>query len=154
MNQRGTVLVETLIALGAAVVIIAAITVMVISSLNNAQSAKSQGSATQYAQEGLEITRDLSRSNWASFRALSGINCLAEGSTELTPEGVDGCGQNVGNYVRTVEIQHDDTSCSGGSKVISDVSWSDTDCKDRSNIFCHSVELQSCLSNFQAFPSP
>ncbi len=154
MNQKGTVLVETLVALGAAVVIIAAITVMVISSLNNAQSAKSQGLATQYAQEGLEITRDISRSGWGEFRALSGINCLAEGSTELISEGANGCSQNVGNFVRTVEIQHDNSDCSGGSKVISDVSWSDTDCKDRSNIYCHSVELQSCLSNVQAFPSP
>lgn len=156
MSQKGTVLVESLIALGAAVIIIAAITGMVISALNNAQSAKSQHMASQYAQEGLEIVRNLARTNWEFFHnTLVDTNyCLASGSAELTFMDESICGENVGTFVRKIVIDHDSDYCSGASKVEVDVSWTNGECRDRTNPYCHTVQLQSCLSNLGVVPSP
>lgn len=155
MSQKGTVLVETLIALGTAVIIIAAITIMVVSALNNAQTAKTQDTATQSAQEGLEIVRNITKTNWTYFYSLNDVTyCLLPDSTEITTQGVEGCKSEASSLVRSVRIEHDNTQdCSGASKVIVSVAWSDSDCPI-GDTYCHSVPLESCFSNSEVIPSP
>jgi len=57
MNQKGQGLVEALIALGAAVIIIAAITIAVITAVSNSDFSTEQNLATGFAQQGMEIVR-------------------------------------------------------------------------------------------------
>ncbi|MBI2195691.1 MAG: hypothetical protein HYU48_01445 [Candidatus Levybacteria bacterium] len=70
-SQKGQTLIEALIGLAVAVAIISAIVIAVISSLSNAQLTKNQNQANHYAQEGMEIVRQIRNSSWTSFTNLS-----------------------------------------------------------------------------------
>lgn len=150
MNKnKGSALVETLIALGVAVLIIGAITGSVISSLRNAEYAKKQNIATQYAQQGIEIIRGKVRTGWNSVEA--GNYCLAEGSTTLVEKGIETCWINVENeYSRIVSVNNSNSTPCGSEgnpakKVDVSVMWTDNRC---SNPFCHDITLSSCFTNF------
>lgn len=155
MKEKGQTLVEALIALGVAVTIISAIVVAVVSSLSNAQFTKNQNLANHYASEGMEIVRGLRNASWPAFLSLSSTYyCLAENSKALTLKGVTGCNQNVGIFVREVNIEHNSPSCVGTSRVSVYVSWSDGRCANSENAFCHKVDLISCMGNSYAVPTP
>lgn len=150
-KEKGQMMVEALIALGVAVIIIAAITSMIVSALSNAIAAKNQDLATQYAKQGIEVVRNISKTDWTYFKDLSNTFCLNEGSNTLsgTIAGEkEGCGQNLGNFIRNVEIVNTGTDCGEDiSKVTVNVFWSDNKCTESSDAFCHSVKLESCLSD-------
>lgn len=163
MTEKGQTLIETLVALGAAVLVLSAIAVAVISALNNTQYTKNQNQATQYAQQGIEVMRQISQSSWGTFSAYNARRyCLAQGDTapcilgsstgSCSLSSATSCGQNYGIFVREVDIaQGSDVSCSNesiGVTVI--VSWSDGKCTDPSNVYCHNVKLNSCLSNLNS----
>lgn len=83
-NQLGQTLLEVVIALATAIVVISAMAVIVVSSLNNAQFSKNQNQATQYAQQGIEFLKNLSDTDWASFAASpTGNYCLSPLSSKL-----------------------------------------------------------------------
>jgi len=160
LKQQGQTLIEALIALGAAVLVLSAIAVAVISALNNVQYTKNQNLATQYAQEALETMRQISQSSWITFSGYAaGRYCLAKGdatpcllgsltgSCSQNPSGTF-CGQNYGIFVREVDIaQASKITCSSGSIGITViVSWSDSKCS-LNDPYCHNVMLNSCLSN-------
>lgn len=169
MNQKGQGLVEALIALGAAVVIISAITVAVITSVQNTDFSKYQNLATGYAQQGMEIVKQQSQLDWTSTSSYTGTYCLSQGATTLPPlpsTTNPACGEiNVGNmFIRQVEIQNkipSGPSCNNlnspccivsnqnpplySSKVTVTVKWTDGKCS--ANSFCHSVKLDSCLQD-------
>lgn len=154
-SQKGQILIETLIALGVAVVVIAAITTIVIASLNNAVTARTQDMASGYAKQGIETIRNIAKNSWNNFSAMDKINyCLDKDASTPVPKGVNGCGQNVGNFVREITINHLSVSCEHddpnnpvNTKVLVTVSWTDGKCTDRDNLFCHEIKLESCLSN-------
>ncbi len=158
-RQNGQTLIEALVALGAAVLVLSAITVAVVSALNNVQYTKNQNLATQYGQQGIEIMRQISQSSWASFSGYNaGRYCFAKGDTFPCPLGsstgsclgtTTSCGQNYGIFVREVDIaQSSQISCSNASiGVTVIVSWSDSKCTDPASPYCHNVILNSCLSN-------
>lgn len=163
IKEKGQTLIEALVALGAAVLVLSAITVAVISALNNTQYTKNQNLATQYAQQGIEIMRQINQSSWETFSSYNARRyCLAQGDTFPCPLGSatgscsqssqTSCGQNYGIFVREVDIaQGSEASCSDesiGVTVI--VSWSDGKCTDPGNVYCHNVKLNSCLSNLNS----
>ena len=156
MGEKGATLIEALIALSVAVAIVSAIVVAVISSLSNAQFTRNQNQANHFAQEGMEIVRQIRNNSWISFINLSSTYyCLDENSKALTTKGVSGCGQNIGIYIREINIEHNNSpSCVGTSRVTSNVSWSDAKCTDVRNTFCHKVTLISCMGNNNAVPTP
>ena len=92
--QIGQTLIEVLVALGAAIIVATAITVAIISALNNAQFTKNQNLANQYAGQAMEIVRQLrdSRSSLSSFDNI--FYCLAQNSTILSARDANRCGQN------------------------------------------------------------
>ena len=152
-NQLGQSLVEALVALGAATIVISAVVIAVITAQNNADFSKNQNLATQYAQQGIEILRQQSESNWTTFSSYSGAYCLAEGSSTLTPAGTK-CSANIRNfYVRSISIAQNNANCSGAAKVSVVVSWGDGKCSS-SNTYCHNVTLDSCLANIGNSISP
>lgn len=151
---KGQTLIEVLVAITAAVLVISAIAVAIISALNNAQFSKNQNMATQYAQEGMEIIRQIRSSDWSTFNNLStGHYCLDKDSKELVLS-ID-CGQNVDIFVREIDIEKNSSSCNNNqTKAIIQVSWSDGKCTNRINLFCHKVRLVSCFSDFNVVPTP
>lgn len=152
-NQLGQSLIEALVALGAAVIVISAVVIAVISAQNNADFSKNQNLATQYAQQGMEILRQQSESSWTTFSAYSGTYCLDEGSSTLTASG-GACSVNINNFfVRSLTISQNNAGCSGGAKVSSVVAWGDGKC-NASNLYCHNVTLDSCLTNINGSISP
>jgi type II secretory pathway pseudopilin PulG len=110
MNQKGQGLVEALIALGAAVVIISAITVAVITSVQNTDFSKYQNLATNYAQQGLAIVKQQSLLDWNNTATYGGTFpfCLNQGATTLPPLSSTSCQDiNAGNmFIRQVDIQN------------------------------------------------
>src|SRR5450759_3168005 len=110
MNNKGQGLVEALIALGAAVVIISAITVAVITSVHNSDFAKYQNLATNYAQQGLAIVKQQSLLDWNNTATYGGTLpfCLNQGATTLPPLSSTSCQDiNAGSiFIRQVEIQN------------------------------------------------
>lgn len=154
-SELGQSLIEAVIALGAAAIIVSAIAVAVVTSVNNSDFSKYQNLATQYAQQGIEILKERSESSWQNFSTLSGTYCLSQSSSTLAPALGGTCTTNINNFfVRKVVITQNSGSCSGNAKVTVNVSWSDGKCTSSSNIYCHSVELNSCLADINSATTP
>lgn len=156
VEQTGQTLIEVLAALGAAVVVVTAVVIAVVGALSNAQFSKNQNLATQYAQEAMEVVRAQRNSDYLSFSSLTtDTYCLDKGKTNLATASAMGCGQNVDVFVREIDIEKNSPSCGlTAAKVSAYVSWSDSKCTDPTEIFCHQVHLDSCLSNFNVVPTP
>ncbi|MBI2074539.1 MAG: hypothetical protein HYT83_01735 [Candidatus Levybacteria bacterium] len=148
--MKGQTLIEVLVALGVAIVLIFAITIIVINTLNNL--------ATQIAQEGMELVRKQKQSNQATFNSLSGDYCLGKEQTILSPKVID-CSQNVDIFKREIKINRSDlgscdTPSANDAKVIVTVLWFDNKCTSTANLFCHNVKLISCFSDVANIPTP
>lgn len=163
-NEKGQTLIEVLVALTAAVAVIYAIATAVISALNNAQFSKSQGVATQYAQEGIEIMRQIRDSDWTRFSSYNQTDtnnyyCLDKNSKDISLKGST-CTPNVDSFVREVQIQKNSSDCTqpsqitNAAKVTVIVYWSDGKCTNANNLYCHNVRLSSCFSDFQVVATP
>ncbi|MBI5044480.1 MAG: hypothetical protein HZC02_01000 [Candidatus Levybacteria bacterium] len=167
--MKGQTIVEVMVALGAGAIILAAMSVIILNSLKNSTQSSQQGKAVDFAQEGLEIARQMKNNDWGTFSTLSGSYCVASSCTAISTSGStcgpksSSCPVNIDNtYVREVTVTQNYSDCqpqtpvSGVtySKVVSTVSWNDTSCKDSSNVYCHSARLETCLSNFGGRPAP
>jgi len=75
MTQKGQGLIETIIALSAAVLIISALAMVVLSAVGNSDYTRIQNQATAYAQEELEALKDMSKNDWNNFNAYDGTYC-------------------------------------------------------------------------------
>lgn len=170
LNQAvsGQTLIEVLVALGTAVIVLSATVSVTISALNNAQFSKNQNIATAYAQEGMEIMRKMRNSDPSIFDSLNGSYCLDKGSRGLDPDSdqknrsiTNGCSKvssspnpvNIDNiYVRQVDIEEDLAKCQEIKKITVTVSWSSNKCTSSDNLYCHKVELVSCLGDLNTIP--
>lgn len=152
-RQAGQALIEALLALAFAVVIITAVVIAVINALNNTAFNKNQNLASQYAQEGLDIARNLKDSNYDSFKSLSGVYCLDPETSSI--ETVGSCSE-PDDFERKIYINHSGTDEAATPKCQADLSfvssfvssivfWTDSKCSDGSN--CHKVQLESCFSD-------
>ncbi|MDO8658021.1 MAG: prepilin-type N-terminal cleavage/methylation domain-containing protein [Candidatus Levybacteria bacterium] len=175
---KGQTLIEVLIALAIAILVVAAIAIVILSALNNAQFSKNQNNASQYAQQGMEIVRNLRSSNWSSFKNLAADPannkyCLDKGHTTLQKTGSlendirngnAGCqgigsehasGQNVDNYAREVDLENPGTLPCAVSEIKATVivSWADTKCTDANNVYCHKAQIVSCFSTGNILPT-
>lgn len=170
INQKGQSLVEAVIALGVAAIVVSAMAVAAITSINNADFSKYQNLATQYAQEGLEIVRQQSQTNWTTFSAKTPVRltqytyCLDQNTTNLyAPPLGSSCGKNInlGNnpfFVREVILTQTNfnvayttpsvinPACNGTIQATVSVAWTDGKCSSSSN-YCHNVTLSSCFAN-------
>lgn len=166
-GQKGQTLIEVVAALTVSVAIVTALTITILTALNNVQFSKNQNLAAQYAQQGMEVMRQLRNSNWDTFNKNfpAGSYCLSKNSS--TPEKkdttIEGCsdgvsgGQNVDEFAREIDvITGAESKCQGDNikEVDVTVSWADNKCTDASNLFCHSVKLVSCLSDYTVVPTP
>jgi type II secretory pathway pseudopilin PulG len=108
MNNKGQGLIEALIALGAAVVIISAITIAVVTAVHNSDFAKYQNLATGFAQQGIETVAQQSQLDWNHTATYGGTLpfCLAQGATTLPPSSSTSCKDiNAGSmFIREVDF--------------------------------------------------
>lgn len=167
-KQSGQTLLEAIIALSTAVIILSAMTVIILSSLNNAQFSRNQNQATQYAQQGIEFLKNQSQYNWATFSSYGNVNyCFSQdGTTPTQKPALPGCAQSPyiinGLFVREVTINqyaagNTDASCPPTSAaralVTVSVGWSDNKCSATSQ-YCHKVKLISCIYKSTSIPTP
>ncbi len=154
INQKGQSLIEAIVALSAAVLIISAIAVAVLTSVGNSDYSKNQNKATVYAQEELESLREESEINWSGFFAqASGIYCV--GPDEILVSSVANCSSaNLDNYyIRQVDLyDFNSPECINSRRVKVSVMWSDGKCA--TNQFCHNVVLDSCFADNNTLPTP
>ncbi|MCL4353495.1 hypothetical protein M1615_03475 [Patescibacteria group bacterium] len=179
MGEKGQTIIEALVALGASVAIIAVVVIAVTSSLNNTLYNKNQNLATQYAQQGMEIVRQIRDNNWAALKDLGGNPakyCLDAGQKTLQHPSDDkdlsssGCAKqsqglnptpsNLPPFAREVDINSSSADCqTTGLRVTVIVSWTDGKCPTSpySDVYCHKVALSSCFSdvvNTNTLPTP
>lgn len=180
--EKGQTIIEVIVALTTSVVIVAAITIAVITSLRNAEYSSSQNTATRYAQEGIEFLRFLRDSNYPRFKELASANvtyyCLAKGATELSipPPGEPLKQQCTSSsviidnvYSRKIEFSSSDycnplqpptaippatpiPTIANTSKRVT-VTVSWTDGKCSDSERCHSARMVSCLSDYTLIPT-
>lgn len=161
--MRGQTLIEVLVALALAALIISAISIAVITSLNNAIFSKNQNSATQYAQEGMEIMKRLKDTNWNTFNNYGvSVNnyCLDKGSTLLREMQGNKCGQNIDIFMRQVKIEKSNSDCklegsaTLGTRLTVSVFWNDGKCKNQEQPFCNKAEVVSCFTDANMIQAP
>jgi len=160
MTQKGQGLIEAIIALSAAVLIISALAMVVLSAVGNSDYTRIQNQATAYAQEELEALKDMSKNDWNNFNAYDGTYCPSADLNLGTRISGNCQTKNVGNiYVRQVDITHPSggsTPCGSsttGILIKVSVSWNDGRC-DSANNYCHSVKLNSCAERINNIPTP
>jgi len=174
INQKGQSLVEALIALGVATLIISAMAVAVISSVSNSDYSKYQNQATHYAQQGVDVLRQASQSDWAKFikpppNGYSGIGCLSDpdpDTNQFTPTQLANCDlqsaitkPNVGpNFIRQFNLTKgvDNAACNVacGNSYCGEVNvyWNDGKCPS-TGLYCHKVTLDTCIDNTNSTPT-
>ena len=151
--MKGETLIEVLIALSVAVVLVTAIAVVGISSLNNAQFVQSQDQSSDYAQEGMELIRNVRNRDYVGFRTYSGTYCFGEEQTILGASVPSCTTLNIRDkYVRSVIIQQDGGCGATFARATVRVAWSDGKCA--SGTFCHKSEATSCFSTVQPVTGP
>ncbi len=167
LSQKGSTLIESILALTFAVVIITAVVIAVTTSLSNSTFTKNQNQATQLAQEGLDIARYMKTSDYVAFSRLP--NSVADVGPFYCPESegtlrqitLDSyCGDKTGNFKKLIWINHSGNrrtsgkGCDilGSTYVSSEVSWTDAKCADGE--YCHKVVLNTCLSDLEQLDNP
>jgi len=156
MNKKGQGLIEALIALGAAVIIISAITIAVITAVNNSDFSKYQNLATGYAQQGMQVVQQKSQLDWQALQAsisAATVWCLPQGTTDFHSAslGSSPCGVNIsGGFVRQLNFTGNSASCSNtGTQIEVTVKWTDGKCSTTSEVpdYCHKVTLDTCIED-------
>lgn len=164
-NSKGSTLIEALIALSAIVIVLAATSSLVITSLNNSTFNRDQNQANKLAQQGVEYIRDkvANKEGFDEYVALAGtVRCMKDiglSSGVITAGVCDATGVIDDTYRREILLTHNSPDCAlsaGGPatdtlKAIVTVYWQSGKCPPipgpSENPFCHSQEVSSCFSD-------
>jgi type II secretory pathway pseudopilin PulG len=162
-SRKGQTLLEALIALSALVIILTAVSVAVLTSINNSSFLKQQNQANKLAQQGMEYIRDRinSSNKFSTYSVLTGAKCFNEvssgyggsGGTEIILANSCAGVANIGGFIREVTFVSQDCDTSGavldfsdGLQAKVDVYWSSGKCPV-TDTFCHKQEVRSCFIN-------
>ncbi|OGH47505.1 MAG: hypothetical protein A3A51_02865 [Candidatus Levybacteria bacterium RIFCSPLOWO2_01_FULL_39_10] len=157
LNKKGQVLIEAVIAIAVVAFVMSGIVAALILSVNNATFSKNQNLATNFAQEGIDIARDLKDSDFQAFSTLQGYYCIDEGDIAIDPSKTT-CSKNVDSaFTRRVYINQNgedarqslaQRGCEANlAFVASIVTWNDSRCQGTAE--CHEVELNSCFADLK-----
>lgn len=159
-NNSGQTLLEALIALSLIVIILGAVSISVLTSLNSSSFIKQQNQANKLAQQGLEYIRDqISNNNqypiYSTYntgsRCLDSLNTLGSSPCNpLTPTDMI-----YGTFKREVSFSAGNCGLGGtiqnGVQVTVNVSWNSSKC---TTSFCNVQGVKSCyLDPSKAFPT-
>jgi Tfp pilus assembly protein PilV len=170
INQKGQSLVEAVIALGVVTIIVSAMAIAVVSAVSSSDYSKYENQATHSAQQGIEILRQESQSDWAGFikpldqgGLYQGGHCLADpdpDTNKFTPEQLANCDLQTSmpnvkpNFIRQFSVTKDINTACGGDSYYGQVAvyWNDGKCQNN-DLYCHKVQLDTCLGNINAVPT-
>ncbi len=155
-NNRGQTLIEVVVALSVVMLILAAISVAVTTSLSNSTYLKNHNLASKYAQDGIEYIRHLYENQenfYESFPAgsryfMDETNTISQGFFE----------QNIGSeFVREVRFESgiecdENTAGADELRVTVSVYWTSGKCAREiqnptlEEQYCHKSELVTCFT--------
>ena len=123
-SSRGQTLAEVVVAIRVVVLLVTGLVVGTSVSLKASQYGKARSQAVQYAQEAVELSRNLRDSGWTGFMAYGGVTpkswCLDKSGAWTAMSGA--CPANIDNfYTRQVTFTWNDPKM----KVDVSVSWID-----------------------------
>ena len=123
-HQRGQTLLELIVSIGVVVFVMLGLVVAVTSSLRFSQARRNRSRAVKYAQEAIEITRQLRDANlWDTFLAYTNMTskvwCLSKERVWTVDDG--NCVRIDGIFTRNVTLTWDDPRV----LVHVDVGWQD-----------------------------
>lgn len=124
ISSRGQTLAEVVVAIGVVVLLVTGLVVGTSVTLKASQYGKARSQAVQYAQEAIEIARNVRDSGWTTFAAYGGVSpvfwCLDKSGVWTAMS--DSCSPNIDNfYTRQVTVTWIDPKM----KVEVQVSWTD-----------------------------
>ena len=157
--MKGQSLIEVIVALVVVSSIVIAVSSLAVSTLGGTNFVKAQTTASQYAQEGMEVVRQIKDADYSLFLlyliGAKTVYCMDNTNTLIISDGDSCTVPNINDiFIRQIIFEQDDDKCGVGSvKITSDVSWTDSTC-DNTNPYCHNVRLSSCFTNFTAVPTP
>ncbi len=149
-TQRGQTLIEAMVALVVILMILTAISIVIVNGLYNSRFIKNQNEANKYAQQGIELVRNIQKNDLNTFKtfesSIAPYLCIDEANSTLTSTNCSDTGVNTGtSYNRTIEFSPPGGECdSTDLKVTVTVRWSSTKCP-ASTTFCHKSVLVSCM---------
>lgn len=151
--QSGQTIIEAIVALVTILLIVTAIAIVIVNGLYNSSFIKNQNEANKYAQQGMELVRDIQKNDLESFQGFvnSGMHCINEATSVIESVGCSDTSINTGSaYNRIITFSTDPVICestnqpTGSLKVTVTVKWSSSKCPN-TNTFCHKSELVSCM---------
>lgn len=125
-RQLGQTLVEVVVALGIVVLLVTGLIAGATSAIHGSDQSRVRSLAIIYAQEALELSRQLRDNNWSSFQAKNGLWCLDKGGNWSDGGGV--CSVNIGTtFTRSVTFLwvSDPDPTKEHMNVTTIVSWQD-----------------------------
>lgn len=138
----GQTLLEAVVALSALLITIAAVTVVVLTSVNNSTFIRNQNLANKYAQAGMEYIRGMKNVSYNEFKNLYGDYCLGDENRFVA--GLN-CPVNVaGQFIRKASFSTDQKCGENSIKLVVSVAWSSSKCSQQER-WCHKSEMVSCF---------
>jgi hypothetical protein len=141
-NIAGQAIIEAVVALATILVILSAISVAIITSVNNSDYIKKQTLAKKIAEQGMEHIRYLRNNSPGVFFAITPneTQCMGEDNSIGLCSGQI----NIPDYFkREVFFVQNSDHCVGGTLVTVTVRWTSGKCD--TGEFCHSSKLVSCF---------
>lgn len=157
-RSAGQTIIEAAIALSSIMIVLAAISVSITSSVNNSQFIRNQSMASKYAQQGMEYLRYIRNNDPNTFFATwgSGTYCLDAinfAANSLSSPGAQctsiATSLTGGPFIREVILAPLSGDCSNGTRATVNVYWSSGKCPSSSR-YCHKSTLISCFSQLSA----
>lgn len=153
MKNSGQTLLEVVIALSAILITLAAISIVITTSVGNSTFIKNQGLSSKYAQQGVEYVRYLRNNNYQLYKSYvpssagSATYCLDDSNVLSAESNCNGIINLGGSYIRSIvfEVGSGASKCNNTTQVTVSVKWKSNKCT--SNTFCHKSELISCFSD-------
>lgn len=156
-SQKGSALLEAVIALGAVVMAVAGIAIVIASSASNATFIQNQNQANKFAQEGIEYIKSIKDDSYTNF-----LSTFQTGTTYCFGESFnpvidtnncigDGNRLENGRFIRKVTVSNSSANRCGDADIANtrairvEVLWQSGKCDVNTNSFCHSSVMESCF---------
>jgi type II secretory pathway pseudopilin PulG len=158
INQKGQTLLEVILAFGIVILVLGSISSVIVTSLNNTQYSKNQSLASSYAQEGINVIRNISDAGWNDLYQKeldSDKYCITDDLSNWVITSGNCTGSNaIGpNGIFSRQVMLDSSGCNpGGIHATVRVAWTDGKCSAAP--YCHHVDLQSCFENYNLKSTP
>lgn len=153
-SQKGQTIIEAVVALVTILLILTAIAIVIVSGLYNSTYIKNQNEANKYAQQGMELVRNIQKNDLSTFKTYvdSGVTyCVDDQTSTLYSDNCLDKGVNTGtSFNRTIEFTPNSTECNNTNpttsalRVTVTVRWSSSKCSS-DGTFCHQSQLVSCM---------